>query len=99
MERVGMWWGQHPTKKRTEYISIAASWEDQILLGDCFWTDDWIDADGLSRLQKHAGLFPEKEKWYYLFSTSNFVYGFEAMSGSHVRVFSLDKMCRIMGNL
>ena len=99
MERVGMWWGQHPTKKRTEYISIAASWEDQILLGDCFWTDDWIDADGLSRLQKHAGLFPEKEKWYYLFSTSDFVYGFEAMSGSHVRVFSLDKMCRIMGNL
>ena len=99
MERVGMWWGQHPTKKRTEYISIAASWEDQILLGESFWTDDWIDADALSRLQKHAGLFPDKEKWYYLFSTSDFVYGFEAMSGSHVRVFSLDKMCRIMDNL
>lgn len=99
MDRVGMWWGQHPTKKRTEYISIAASWKDQILLGDCFWTNDWIDTDALARLQKHAGLFPDKEKWYYLFSTSDFVYGFEAMSGSHVRVFSLDKMCRIMDNL
>lgn len=96
MDRVGMWWGQHPTKKRTEYIPIAAAGEGKILLGACFLTDDWLDADALSGLQKHAGLFPDREKWYCLFSTSDFVAGFEAISGSHVRVFSLEKMCRIM---
>lgn len=99
MDHVGMWWGQHPTRKRTEYISIAASGESQILLGACFLTEEWLDADALSGLQKQAGLFPEREKWYYLFSTSDFVAGFEAISGSHVRVFSLEKMCRIMDNL
>ena len=99
MEHVGMWWGQHPTKKRTEYISIAASGEKQILLGACFLTEEWLDIDALSVLQKQAGLFPEREKWYYLFSTSDFVAGFEAISGSHVRAFSLEEMCRIIDSL
>ena len=22
-EQIGMWWGQHPTKKRTEYVSVS----------------------------------------------------------------------------
>ena len=94
-----MWWGQHPTKKRTEYIPIAASGEKQILLGACFLTEDWLDVDVLSGLQKHAGLFPDREKWYYLFSTSDFVAGFEAISGSHVRIFRLEDMCRTMNDL
>lgn len=89
----GMWWGQHPTKKRTESVSIAAVHEDQILLGTCFWTDQWIDIDALYRLQKHASLFPHSRKWYVLFAKSDFVSGFEAISGDHVRVFSLEKMC------
>ncbi len=99
LEQVGMWWGQHPTKKRTEYIPIAASGEKQILLGACFLTEDWLDVDVLSGLQKHAGLFPDREKWYYLFSTSDFVAGFEAISGSHVRIFRLEDMCRTMNDL
>lgn len=95
LEHIGMWWGQHPTKKRTEYISIAAADTGKVLLGTCFWTDEWIDIDALYNLQKHASLFPEDEQWYYLFSKSDFVSGFEVISGSHVHVYSLDEMCRI----
>lgn len=95
LEHVGMWWGQHPTKKRTEYVSIAAADKDKILLGSCFWTDEWIDIDALHDLQKHASLFPKEEQWYYLFSKSDFVSGFEVISGSHVHVYSLEKMCCI----
>ena len=95
MQRIGRWWGQHPTKKRTEYISIAAYSRDNIMLGACFWTEDWLDVDTLYALQKHASLFPEEEQWYYLFSKSDFVSGFETISGSHVHVFSLEKMCRV----
>ena len=69
MQRIGRWWGQHPTKKRTEYISIAAYSRDNIMLGACFWTEDWLDVDALYDLQKHASLFPDEEQWYYLFST------------------------------
>lgn len=98
-ETIGMWWGQHPTKKRTEYVSIAAAEEDNILLGTCFFTDEWIDIDALYELQKHATLFPDREQWYYLFAKSDFVAGFEAISGSHVRAFSLDKMCSIAEEL
>ena len=83
----------------TEYIPIAAAGKKQILLGACFLTEDWLDADALSSLQKHAGLFPDREKWYYLFSTSDFVSGFEAISGSHVRIFRLEDMCRTMNDL
>ena len=95
MKNVGKWWGQHPTKKRTEFISIAAYDNNKILLGSCFWTDEWIDIDALYNLQKHASLFPDMEKWYYLFSKSDFVSGFEVISGSHVHVFSLEQMCSI----
>lgn len=99
IDQVGMWWGQHPTRKRTEYIPIAAAGEKQILLGSCFLTEDWLDVDTLSVLQKHAGLFPDREKWYYLFSTSDFVSGFEAISGSHVRIFRLEDMCHTINGL
>lgn len=99
MDQIGMWWGQHPTKKRTEYIPIAAAGEKQILLGSCFLTEDWLDVDTLSVLQKHSGLFPDREKWYYLFSTSDFVAGFEAISGSHVRIFRLEDMCHTINSL
>lgn len=99
LENIGMWWGQHPTKKRTEYIPVAASHENQILLGTCFWTEDWIDADALNSLKKHAGLFPHMEQWFYLFSKSGFVTGFEAISGNRVKAYSLEEMCRIAGDM
>lgn len=95
MKNVGKWWGQHPTKKRTESIPIAAYNNNKILLGTCFWTDEWIDIDALYKLQKHSSLFPDMEEWYYLFSKSDFVSGFEVISGSHVHVFSLEQMCNI----
>lgn len=98
MKNVGKWWGQHPTKKRTEAIPIAAYNDNKILLGSCFWTDEWIDIDALYKLQKHASLFPDMEKWYYLFSKSDFVSGFEVISGNHVHVFSLEQMCDIADN-
>ena len=93
-EQIGMWWGQHPTKKRTEYVSIAASAPKKILLGSCFWTDQWIDLEALHDLRKHASLFPDTQQWYYLFSKSDFVSGFEVISGSHVKVFTLEQMCK-----
>lgn len=99
MDKVGMWWGQHPTKKRTFQVPIAAAGENKILLGRCFWTQEWMDVDALEELQHNATLFPHMEKWYCLFSTSDFVTGFEAISGSHVRVYSLEKMCRIADGL
>lgn len=95
MKNVGKWWGQHPTKKRTETIPIAAYDNHKILLGACFWTDQWIDIDALYKLQKHSSLFPDMEEWYYLFSKSGFVSGFEVISGSHVHVFRLEQMCEI----
>lgn len=51
--------------------------------------------DALYDLRKHASLFPDEEQWYYLFSKSDFVSGFETISGNHVHVFSLEKMCRM----
>lgn len=95
MKNVGKWWGQHPTKKRTEAIPIAAYDNNKVLLGTCFWTDEWLDIDALYKLQKHSSLFPDMEEWYYLFSKSDFVSGFEVISGSHVHVFSLEQMCGI----
>lgn len=95
LENVGKWWGQHPTKKRTESVPIAAYNDNKILLGSCFWTDEWIDIDALYKLQRHSSLFPDMEEWYYLFSKSDFVSGFEVISGNHVHVFSLEQMCTI----
>ena len=92
-EHVGNWWGQHPTKKRTEYVPIAAADENNILLGNCFWSDEWIDLDGLLQLQKHASLFPHSTKWYVLFAKSDFVMGMSMMYGDIVRVYTLKDMC------
>lgn len=94
-ERIGSWWGQHPTKKRTEYVPIAASNENNMLLGACFWTDEWIDLDALTQLQKHASLFPHSTKWYILFAKSDFVSGMETIFGDSVKVYTLEQMCTL----
>lgn len=91
----GSWWGQHPTRKRTEFVPIAAIDQDNILLGDCFWTDEWIDLEGLQNLQRHAGLFPHNTKWYTLFARSDFVSGMETLYGDTVKVFTLEQMCQL----
>ena len=92
-DHAGSWWGQHPTRKRTEYVPIAASDDSNMLLGDCFWTDQWIDLEGLQGLQKHAGLFPHSTIWYCLFAKSDFVSGMETIFGDTVKVFTLEQMC------
>lgn len=90
---IGRWWGQHPTKKRTEMVPIAAVNDTDVLLGSCFWTDEWLDWNALYELQTHATLFPHEQKWYFLFAKSDFVGGLETLGGNTVRVFTLEQMC------
>lgn len=92
--KLGTWWGQHPTKKRTNHIAIAASDEKEtnILLANCFYTDDWIDINVLYDLMQHSTLFPHKKKWYYLFAKSEFAAGLEALTENSMRLVTLDKM-------
>ena len=66
-----------------------------MLLGACFWTDEWIDLDALTQLQKHASLFPHSTKWYILFAKSDFVSGMETIFGDSVKVYTLEQMCTL----
>ena len=59
------------TKTQIE-IDCMATFKDNILFGECKWTNDLVDEKILNELQKKAQNFDYKDKYYYLFSKSGF---------------------------
>lgn len=69
---IGRWWGNNPRKKRQEEIDLLSIDGETALLGECKWTNQSIDLPILTTLLERGELFPQPEKWYYLFSKSGF---------------------------
>lgn len=66
------WWGGSNKTKTQIEIDCMATFKDNILFGECKWTNDLVDEKILNELQKKAQNFDYKDKYYYLFSKSGF---------------------------
>lgn len=70
--KIGRWWGSNPILKRQEEIDVCALDKKNILLGECKWTNHVIDKSVLNDLQSQGTLFPQKNKYYYLYAKTGF---------------------------
>lgn len=68
----GRWWGNNPSEKRQEEIDICALGADAVLLCECKWRNEPVKLPVLENLQRQGGLFPQNQKYFWLFSKSNF---------------------------
>jgi len=92
--KTGRWWGNNPKEKRQEEIDILAYRKDSVLLCECKWTNAPVDIDVLNDLAAQSGLFPYKNKWFWLFAKTGFTDRLigEAKKRGNVRLIRFEDM-------
>ena len=92
---LGRWWGANPKTREQEEIDIMAeSDKENVLFGECKWTNAKVDTGVLEKLMKKSDIFSYKNKIYYLFSKSGFTQGCitKAEQSGNVILVSLSDM-------
>lgn len=69
---IGRWWGTNPLTRTQEEIDIMAIYDDKAILGECKWRNVPIDLPVVKKLLDRSLLFPNLEKYYFLFSKTGF---------------------------
>ncbi|SJZ85859.1 hypothetical protein SAMN02745116_01625 [Pilibacter termitis] len=70
----GSWWGNNPIERKQEEIDIVGiGFEDEeILLAECKWRNEFVSKSVLETLVKRSSIFAEKTKTLYVFSKTSF---------------------------
>lgn len=70
---IGTWWGTNPQTKQQEEIDIVfESIDSGLIVGECKWRNEAVDADVLDTLLRRSVLLGEHIERYYLFSKEGF---------------------------
>lgn len=73
LSNMGRWWGYEPKTNRKISIDILATCQEtSALFGCCRWNDEPVDSDTVEQLITDSSSFPQKEKYYYIFSKNGF---------------------------
>ena len=71
---IGKWWGNNPEKKQQDDIDILLLDKDEksAIFCECKFRNELFNKTEFEDLVSASSVFPEKEKYYYLFSKSGF---------------------------
>jgi len=72
IQEYGVWWGNNPYEKRQEEIDFVALGDQKIILGECKWRNQLLDIQVYKDLVRKSRLFPQEDKYFYLFSKTGF---------------------------
>lgn len=91
---IGRWWGNNPVLKRQEEIDLMAGDKENLLLGECKWNNQDISPVVLTDLLTQGDMFPQKNKYFYIFAKRNFSQTLEeqAKAMDNVYLYSLKDM-------
>jgi len=72
--KIGRWWGNDSVAKKEVEIDLIAIDGNNIIFGECKWTNEIMKSNVLEQLERAADVFREKREntWFYLFSKSGF---------------------------
>jgi AAA+ ATPase superfamily predicted ATPase len=70
LTNIGLWWGGNPKTKQQEEIDITAVGlkEDELLIGECKWTNQAPTIAMMEKLIERSKLFTHRHKYLYFFS-------------------------------
>lgn len=70
---LGRWWGNDArTRQQVEIDIMGTADKNTALFGECKWTNAKVDLGVLETLAARGGLFPYRNKHYYLFAKTDF---------------------------
>jgi AAA+ ATPase superfamily predicted ATPase len=70
--KIGRWWGNNPKERRQAEIDILSCRKDDAMFCECKWTNALADTPVLSDLKAQGELFPQQNKWFWLFAKTGF---------------------------
>ena len=93
----GRWWGTNPNLKQQIEIDIMSYNKENILIGECKWTNKAINLEELNKLINKTLFFKQKNRFFYLFSKSGFDKELIKYAEDHKNIFliSLDDVLKI----
>ncbi|MDR1970735.1 MAG: ATP-binding protein [Treponema sp.] len=92
---LGRWWGNDPVRKEEAEIDILApSDNEELIIGECKWTNAKLGPETVRLLLERARLFPQPVKYFYFFSKSGFTKACEkdAAAYDNLRLLSFSGM-------
>ena len=69
---IGRWWGNNPKLKRQEEIDLMAFEDDNVIFGECKWTNSLVDTDVLNDIVTQSEMFHYKHIYFYIFAKRGF---------------------------
>ena len=69
---IGRWWGNNPKLKRQEEIDLMAFDDDNVIFGECKWTNSLVDTDVLNDIVTQSEIFHYKHIYFYIFAKRGF---------------------------
>lgn len=69
---IGRWWGNNPKLKRQEEIDLMAFEDDNVIFGECKWTNSFVDIDVLNDIVTQGEMFHYKHVYFYIFAKRGF---------------------------
>ena len=69
---IGRWWGNNPKLKRQEEIDLMAFEDDNVIFGECKWTNSLVDIDVLNDIVTQSEIFHYKHIYFYIFAKRGF---------------------------
>ena len=69
---IGRWWGNNPKLKRQEEIDLMAFEDDNVIFGECKWTNSLVDIDVLNDIVTQSEIFHYKHIYFYVFAKRGF---------------------------
>lgn len=92
--KIGRWWGNNKKLQWEEEIDILAFDENSAILGECKWTNSFVDVDVLYDLIEQSKLFHFKNNYFYLFAKVGFTDKCIqiAKENKNVRLITFDNM-------
>lgn len=98
---LGFWQGANPKEKRTEEIDVVLSGKNDILVGECKWTNKKAGIDVFDTLKERAALIAgDRSIRYAIFSKSGFdskLEGYACINNS-LSLYTIDDLISIKPN-
>jgi hypothetical protein len=69
---IGRWWGNNPKLKRQEEIDLMAFEDDNVIFGECKWTNSLVDTDVLNDIVTQSEIYHYKHIYFYIFAKRGF---------------------------
>jgi len=84
--KLGKWWGNNPATKKEEEIDLLGLGDNQVIIGECKWTNARVGIGDLERLKEKGSIIACQDRIFVIFSKSGFTADLEELAAKDASV-------------